>query len=106
MAKSIDVIITGSWDKSVKTWDLRSKSSVATLPQQDKVFSMDAYGHMLVVALAGRTMQVYDIRNTSETLQSREASLKHMIRQVMIQDTFRGHASLSTLYSTRKSLFL
>lgn len=69
---------------------------------------MDAYGNMLVVALAGRTMQVYDIRNTSETLQSRDASLKHMIRQVILKENFRGDVSLSlpTRLDSKVSLFV
>lgn len=79
------MIATGSWDKSVKLWDLRHQADTpaTVLPQNDKVFSMDISGNMLVVALAGRTIQIYDTRNTSEPYQTRESTLKHMIRKVL-----------------------
>lgn len=78
----IDLAMTGSWDKSVKIWDLKSNQLAHTLNQNDKVFTMDAVDNKLVVGLAGRIVQIYDLRYLPEPLESREATLKHMLRQV------------------------
>jgi WD40 repeat protein len=85
----IDTVVTGSWDKSVKVWDLRDNKEQTLLSQPDKVFSADIDGYYMVVALAGRIIQIYDLRNTNEMLDSRESSLKYMLRKVgSITDDF------------------
>ncbi len=46
------MIVTGSWDKSIRYWDLRSQAPVATVGTQDRVYAMDARDKLLVVRLA------------------------------------------------------
>jgi len=41
------MIVTGSWDKSIKYWDLRQATPVATVMMQDKVFAMDGKSQFL-----------------------------------------------------------
>lgn len=75
------IVLTGGWDKVIKITDPRANSSTS-LAQPDKVFSMDTTGNYAAVALAGRIVQIYDLRNTASVLSSKESSLKHMIRKV------------------------
>jgi hypothetical protein len=35
------MIVTGSWDRTVKYWDLRQSTAAASLNCQNKVYSMD-----------------------------------------------------------------
>jgi len=80
-------VITGSWDKTLKCWDPRGASGqertlVGTYAQPERVYSMSLVGHRLVVATAGRHVNVYDLRNMSQPEQRRESSLKYQTRCV------------------------
>ncbi|OMO63356.1 hypothetical protein COLO4_32527 [Corchorus olitorius] len=80
-------VITGSWDKTLKCWDPRGASGqertlVGTYPQPERVYSLSLVGNRLVVATAGRHVNVYDLRNMSQPEQRRESSLKYQTRCV------------------------
>jgi WD40 repeat protein len=47
-----DYVATGSWDKSVKFWDLKGAEPVGTLDAGERVYSMDVKDQLLVVATA------------------------------------------------------
>ncbi|KAI9095892.1 WD40-repeat-containing domain protein [Phlyctochytrium arcticum] len=92
-AKTTNQIFTGSWDKYVGVWDPRSNACLGKYAQPHKVFSMDIINYTLVVATAGRTLCIYDIRNMQETSQCRESTLKHMTRIVRCFPDGEGFAS-------------
>ncbi|KAJ4824990.1 hypothetical protein Tsubulata_014365 [Turnera subulata] len=80
-------VITGSWDKTLKCWDPRGasgqeKTLVGTYQQPERVYSLSLVGNRLVVATAGRHVNVYDLRNMSQPEQRRESSLKYQTRCV------------------------
>ena len=73
-----NVIVTGSWDGSVKVWDERANSHcTGTFAQADKVNSMGVVGEVLVVGTAARKVWLWDLRNTSCPQQKRESSFCH-----------------------------
>lgn len=97
----IGQVITGSWDKSLKCWDPRGASGqertlVGTYPQPERVYSLSLVGNRLVVATAGRHVNVYDLRNMSQPEQRRESSLKYQTRCVRCYPNGTGKI---TLYS-------
>ncbi|TPX57655.1 hypothetical protein PhCBS80983_g03708 [Powellomyces hirtus] len=83
-------VMTGSWDKHVGVWDPRTNASLGKYTQPEKVFSMDVVDYTLVVAMAGRTIHVYDVRNMKETLQPRESAMKFMTRTVRCMPNGKG----------------
>ncbi|AEE76263.1 putative transcription factor WD40-like family [Arabidopsis thaliana] len=90
-------VITGSWDKTVKCWDPRGASGpertqVGTYLQPERVYSMSLVGHRLVVATAGRHVNIYDLRNMSQPEQRRESSLKYQTRCVRCYPNGTGYA--------------
>ncbi|CAN6458896.1 unnamed protein product [Victoria cruziana] len=90
-------LISGSWDKTLKSWDPRGASGpshtlVGTYPQPERVYSMSLVGHRLVVATAGRHVNVYDLRNMSQPEQRRESSLKYQTRCVRCYPNGTGFA--------------
>ncbi|KAJ2998069.1 hypothetical protein HDV02_004894 [Globomyces sp. JEL0801] len=88
--------ITGSWDKSIKLWDDRNSDPLmTTLEQTEKVFSLDVCKEKMVVALANRIILVYDLRNTSTPLETKESNLKYMTRKIACIPNGKGYATSS-----------
>lgn len=90
-------VVTGSWDKNLKCWDPRGASGqertlVGTYNQLDRVYSLSVNGHRLVVATAGRHVNIYDLRNMSQPEQRRESSLKYQTRCVRCYPNQTGYA--------------
>lgn len=111
---STRLLITASWDKTIKLWDTTSQpvKLVKTLKMPEKVLAMDvsppwpasalvpAEGvrRRLVVAMAARQVRIYDLEDLRrrvdqaggvddeaeqwEAEQTRESSLKYMVRDV------------------------
>ncbi|EFJ13781.1 hypothetical protein SELMODRAFT_146851 [Selaginella moellendorffii] len=88
-------VITGSWDKTLRCWDARvlgNKPPVGTYQQPERVYSMSLVFPHLVVATAGRHINVYDLRNMSRPEQERESSLKYQTRCVRCYPNGTGYA--------------
>jgi len=89
-----DTIISGSWDKTIKIWDIRtSKQCVGTYPQPDKVYTMAVGGYRLIVGTCSRHVSIYDLRHMSELPQQRrESSLKYQTRCIRCFPDNTGYA--------------
>jgi cell cycle arrest protein BUB3 len=78
-----DVLITGSWDRTLRFWDPRSAS-----PQQlsrelpERVYHMDITKNTLAVAMASRMFYIYDIMKMDTPAQQRESSLQFLTRSL------------------------
>ena len=85
---SINATVSGGWDGCVKIWDARAADAcVGKIQQPNKVFGMCAgptstAETVLVVATAGRHVNVIDLRHPSEPVQKRESALKCQTRCV------------------------
>lgn len=55
------LIATGSWDKTVRYWDLRQSQPLATVNVGDKVYSMDTQKNKLILATAGEKLCVVSL---------------------------------------------
>ncbi|KAG6856669.1 hypothetical protein H0H87_002046 [Tephrocybe sp. NHM501043] len=91
-----NMLITGSWDRTLRFWDSRSSS-----PQQsshetpERVYQMDIVNNTLVVAMASRLFNIYDVRKMDAPLQQRESSLKFMTRSLACMPDGQGYATAS-----------
>ncbi|KAJ9705224.1 hypothetical protein PVL29_003336 [Vitis rotundifolia] len=90
-------VVTGSWDKTLKCWDPRGASGqertlVGTYAQPERVYSLSLFSNRLVVATAGRHVNIYDLRNMSQPEQRRESSLKYQTRCVRCYPNGTGYA--------------
>jgi mRNA export factor len=61
--ESQNIVATGSWDKTVKYWDMRQPQPVSTVQLPERCYSMDISYPLMVVGTADRHVLVYDLNN-------------------------------------------
>ena len=68
----------------MRFWDPRSANAqVASFNVRERVYKLDVTGNTMVIAMAGRLFDVYDVRKTSgQPTQEREGSLKFLTRSM------------------------
>jgi len=93
---STNQLITGSWDHTLRLWDSRqAQTCIKTCDLSERVYDMDIseQSQKLVVGMAGRQNEIYDLRKMDEPLQKRESSLKYMTRAVACMHNGSGYAT-------------
>jgi cell cycle arrest protein BUB3 len=91
------LIVTGSWDQTIKLWDSRSQNAcIGTFNQPGRVFTMALSYNRLIVGTSGRNIWIWDVRKMQEPEQRRESSLKHQTRTIRAFIEGDGYALTST----------
>ncbi|KAI8074484.1 WD40-repeat-containing domain protein [Gongronella butleri] len=86
---------SGSWDKTLRVWDVRAGTETNKVKLGHKVFSMDLRGHLLGAALTDRETRVFDTRKMSEPLHSIRVPQRHMLKCLRITPDATGMAVAS-----------
>ncbi|OQD67292.1 hypothetical protein PENDEC_c040G06830 [Penicillium decumbens] len=86
------LLITGSWDKTVKYWDLRQQTPIASLECQERIYSMDVKNKLLVVATADRYINVVNLDNPTKIYKTEQSPLKWQTRVVSCFSDASGYA--------------
>lgn len=86
------MLITGSWDKTVKYWDLRSATPAATLQCQERVYAMDVRDQLLVIGTADRYLNVVNLNNPGTFYKTLQSPLKWQTRAVSCFNDASGYA--------------
>jgi len=76
------ILITGSWDKTVKYWDFRQSNPVATLQCQDRVYTMDVRNKLCVIGTAERYINIVDLNSPEKFYKTIPSPLKFQTRVV------------------------
>jgi mRNA export factor len=76
------MLVTGSWDKTIKYWDLRQSQPVATVQCQERVYTMDVSGKLLVVGTADRYINVINLDEPSKFYKTIQSPLKWQTRAI------------------------
>jgi mRNA export factor len=81
--KEKGVLMSGSWDKTIKYWDLRSPNAQLTLPLNAQVISMDVKFPLAIVATSDKKIHLFDLNNPSTPFRSMDSPmLKLQVRVV------------------------
>lgn len=104
----VQMLVTGSWDKTIKYWDLRQQNPVATVQLNERCYAMDVKGMVLVVATAtvpeqvvaggvSRTEKknkvlVYNLADPQKPFRTVESPLKYQHRCISIFPDMTGFA--------------
>jgi mRNA export factor len=78
----LPMIVTGSWDKTIKYWDMRQPTAVATVQCQERVYAMDVRNRLLVVATAERHINIVNLDEPQRWLKSIQSPLKQQTRAI------------------------
>uniref|UniRef100_A0AC35TMT5 WD_REPEATS_REGION domain-containing protein n=1 Tax=Rhabditophanes sp. KR3021 TaxID=114890 RepID=A0AC35TMT5_9BILA len=84
---SYSCLMTGSWDKTLRFWDMRqmpTQSSMATFNLNKKVFCSDVLFPMAVVGTSDRRIKVYNLENQPTEIADQESQLKFQTRSISI----------------------
>lgn len=76
------LLITGSWDKTVKYWDLRQSTPIATVECQERVYTMDVKNKLLVIGTADRYINIINLDNPTKFYKTMQSPLKWQTRVV------------------------
>ncbi|KAG0056178.1 hypothetical protein BGZ83_006087 [Gryganskiella cystojenkinii] len=89
---SSPILATGSWDKTIKYWDLRQQTPISTVALPERVYTMDSVFPLLVVGTADRHVLVYNLNNPTVPMKSVASPLKWQTRTVSCFPTGNGYA--------------
>jgi len=76
------ILVTGSWDKTIKYWDLRSSAPVATVELPERCYSLDVQYPLMVVGTAERHVQIFNLSNPGTIFKTLTSPLKWQTRVV------------------------
>ncbi|KAB2579037.1 Nucleoporin GLE2 [Lasiodiplodia theobromae] len=79
-----NVLVTGSWDKTIKYWDIRASNvaPVITVNAQERVYTMDVKDKLLVVGTADRYIDIINLDNPNQFYKTMQSPLKWQTRVV------------------------
>lgn len=105
--KTRNLLVSGSWDSTLHLHDLSQPGDFCTVHLPSKPFSLSLSPTKLVVAMANRAVNIYELDALSkaansgeevvnvEAWQRRESSMKYMTRAVACMPNDAGYASSS-----------
>lgn len=77
-----ECVVSGSWDKTVKYWDMRSPQPVLVIQMPERVYCMDLQQKLLVVGCADRHISVIDLTNPQQIFKLTQSPLKWQTRSI------------------------
>jgi len=80
----LSCLVTGSWDKTVKYWDLRTSNPQCSVNLPERVYSMDARGQVMAVATAEQHVQIFDLRKATVPFKEMTSALKLQSRCIAL----------------------
>eukprot|EP00455_Lapot_gusevi_P012768 TRINITY_DN1611_c0_g2_i3.p1 TRINITY_DN1611_c0_g2~~TRINITY_DN1611_c0_g2_i3.p1 ORF type:complete len:219 (+),score=73.91 TRINITY_DN1611_c0_g2_i3:250-906(+) len=76
----MNVIATGSWDKTIRYWDGRAPQAQATVNLPERCYAMDVASPLMVVGTADRQVLIYDLRKYNNPYKTCASPLKMQTR--------------------------
>jgi len=75
--EELQVVVTGSWDKTLKYWDSRQPGVASSAQLPEKVYCMDVVASMICVGTADRQILIYDVRKPNVEFRRFTSPLKY-----------------------------
>lgn len=91
-AAAAPMIVTASWDKTLKYWDTRQQQPVSTVNLPERAYAMDTQKDLLVVGTAERHVCIFNLNNPGVIFKSVVSPLKWQTRAVCCYPTGASYA--------------
>lgn len=89
----LNMLVTGSWDRTIKFWDTRSPTAAGTTQLSERLYAMDVKGAVLVAATAEKKLSIYDLRKPTQPFRAPfESPLKSQSRSISLFPDSTGFA--------------
>lgn len=90
----LGLVLSASWDRTVRVWDTRQSTPVFTLNLPNKAHCMDVRGAAMVVGTADRKLSVYDLSQGANfaVINQYDSPLNYQTRCVRIFSDVSGFA--------------
>lgn len=75
-------VVSGSWDRTVKYWDMRQPNPICTLNMPERVYTMDSSQKLLVVGTAQRHVEIINLDSPDKIFRSTMSPLKLQTRSI------------------------
>ena len=85
-------LVTGSWDKTLKYWDLRTPNPQATIQLPERCYGLDVQYPLMVVITADRHEVIINLTDPSRIFKKRVSSLKYQLKSVACFPEKNGYA--------------
>ncbi|ORX49048.1 WD40 repeat-like protein [Hesseltinella vesiculosa] len=87
-----NILATGSYDKTLKYWDLRSPQPIGTVQLPERCYTMDTTGPLLVVGTAEKHVLLFDLNNPTTIFKQAQSPLKWQTRSISCFTNGKGYA--------------
>ncbi|KAI3613757.1 poly + rna export protein [Moniliophthora roreri] len=74
------ILATGSWEKTIKYWDLRTPTPVASMTLPERCYTLDIQYPLMVVGTAERHIQIFNLTNPTTPYKTMVSPLKWQTR--------------------------
>ncbi|KAK9451560.1 WD40-repeat-containing domain protein [Limtongia smithiae] len=78
------IVVTGSWDKTLKYWDLRAQTPALTVHLPERVYAMDAKKKLLIVGTADRKLSFVNLDHPDRISKTIESNLRRQTRVLAV----------------------
>lgn len=86
-----EVVVSGSWDKTLRYWDMRSPQPILTIQLPERVYCMDSSQKLLVVGCADRHICIVDLNSPQQLFKSIMSPLKYQTRSIACYPQGNGY---------------
>jgi mRNA export factor len=89
--QEVNLLVTGSWDKTLKYWDTRQPQPALQVQLPERCYALSVAHPLLVVGTAERHIQVYNLSNPQVPYKQLMSPLKYQTRCVAAFPNKQGY---------------
>mmetsp|Transcript_22637 Transcript_22637/g.20562 ORF Transcript_22637/g.20562 Transcript_22637/m.20562 type:complete len:359 (+) Transcript_22637:14-1090(+) len=86
------ILVTASWDKSVRVWDCRQPNPVQSITFPERIYAMDAKNEALVIGTADKLINIYNLASMNAAVAQYKSPLQYQLRCISIFSDNEGFA--------------